>query len=168
MWSIESIETIRDECLKDIEAKYPEIADKIVKPRIEINHRTTSTVARYRTNEIEFSAYLLAGTTEELFFRTAIMKGILLLQVCVLKPYLTRELSMQEIDEMYPGKYDFAEFLDHRSHNPDIKRNREESYKYAVICPQCGSIFRYKRICKTVLNPELYFCTKCNVELVRI
>lgn len=167
MWSIESIENIRDDCLRDIVERYPELANKIVKPRIEINHRTTSTVARYSISRIEFSAYVFAGTTEEIFFRTSIMKGIILSQVCVLNPNLTRESSMQEIDEMFPGKYDFEEFLKHRCFNTDIKRGREESYKYVVKCPQCGTLFRYKRICKTVLNPELYVCTKCNVQLER-
>lgn len=47
MWSIEQLEDIRDNCITDIIETYPELRGKLVKPRIEINHITSSTMARY-------------------------------------------------------------------------------------------------------------------------
>lgn len=36
---------------------------KMARPRIEINHKTSTTLARYACRYIEISAYLLSGST---------------------------------------------------------------------------------------------------------
>ena len=66
MWSIEKLEEIRDACMKDIVEIYPELYEKMARPRIEINHKTSTTLARYACRYIEISAYLLSGSTQEM------------------------------------------------------------------------------------------------------
>lgn len=83
MWSVEKIEDIRDDCMKDILDLYPEIREKLVKSRIEINHKTSSTMARFTRSYIEISAFLLAESTQSIFFQTLIMKGLIRSQICV-------------------------------------------------------------------------------------
>ena len=83
MWSIEKLEDIRDDCMKDILDLYPEICEKLVKSRIEINHKTLSTMARFTQSYIEISVFLLAESTQSIFFQTLIMKGLIRSQICV-------------------------------------------------------------------------------------
>lgn len=83
MWSVEKIGDIRDDCMKDILDLYPEIREKLVKSRIEINHKTSSTMARFTRSYIEISAFLLAESTQSIFFQTLIMKGLIRSQICV-------------------------------------------------------------------------------------
>ena len=83
MWSIEKLEDIRDDCMKDILDLYPEICEKLVKSRIEINHKTSSTMAKFTRSYIEISVFLLAESTQSIFFQTLIMKGLIRSQICV-------------------------------------------------------------------------------------
>lgn len=165
MWSIEKLEDIRDDCMKDILEIYPELCEKLVKPRIEINHKTTSTMARYSRSYIEVSAYLLAGSTQEIFFQTLIIKGILRGQICKLNPNLYEEEIVLSLNDRFTGKYDFEEYKNLQKQNIERPKKHEQQYKYAVHCPNCGEVFKFKRICKTVLDPGDYVCMKCNVPL---
>ena len=168
MWSIDDLEDIRDDCMKDILEIYPELSGKLCKPRIEINHKTLSTMARYACNYIEISTYLLAGSTQSIFLQTLIMKGIIRGQVCrmVQNPY--QEKIMKTLKDRFPEKYDFEEYKNLQKYHIEIPQKQEQPYKYAVRCPSCGELFRFKRICKTVLNPGDYVCSKCNVSLERL
>lgn len=168
MWSLEQLEDICEDCITDIITVYPELDEKIIKSRIEINHKTSSTLARYSLSRIEISAYLLAGSTQKIFFQTLIMKGLIRAQVMKLNPNLIEEEIVWSLDERFPGKYDFEEYKDFKKQNIKIPQKNGQEYKYAVHCPSCGELFKYKRICKTVLNPEDYLCLKCNVPLERL
>lgn len=168
MWSIEKLEEIRDACMTDILEIYPELSEKLVKPRIEINHKTSSTMARYSRCYIEISAYLLTGSTQEIFFQTLIMKGLIRGQVCKLNTDRCEEEIVWSVNDRFPGKYDFEEYKNLQKQNIELPKKQEQQYKYAVRCPDCGELFKFKRICKTVLNPGDYVCTKCNVPLERL
>lgn len=167
MWSVEKIEDIRDDCMKDILDLYPEIREKLVKSRIEINHKTSSTMARFTRSYIEISAFLLAESTQSIFFQTLIMKGLIRSQICKFSPNLCEEEVLWSINDRFPEKYDFKKYKNLQKQNIEVPKKQEHIYKYAVCCPHCGELFRFKRICKTVLHPGDYVCTKCNVSLER-
>ena len=105
MWYIEKLEDIRDDCMKDILDIYPELREKLVKSRIEINHKTSSTMARYARSYIEISAFLLAGSTQSIFFQTLIMKGLIRGQICKLSPDLCEEEIVWSINDRFPEDY---------------------------------------------------------------
>lgn len=168
MWTLEQLDVIRDECIEDVLQVFPYMNGRIVKPYIEMNHKTTSTLARYSKGSIQFSAFLFAKSTKDTFFRTAIMKGLILGQVSKNMPEISTEMAMALIESSFPDKYDFDGFKECRDTNPDIPKNMQQEYKYAITCPQCGEVYRYKRMCKSVLYPEIYYCNKCNVSLKRI
>lgn len=165
MWTIDNLEDIRDDCMKDIFEIFPELREKLSKPRIEINHKTSSTMAKYSKNDIEISAYLLAGSTPRILLQTLIMKGIIRGQICKMLPDLYYEEIMYALKDRFPQKYDFEEYKDLQKYKVQIPKKQEQPYKYAVRCPGCGKIFKFKRICNTVLHPGDYICTKCNVPL---
>ena len=168
MWSIEKLESIRDNCMEDMLEMYPELSEQLIKPRIEICHKTSTTMARYARSYIEVSAYLLAGSTREIFFQTLIMMGLIRGQICKLIPDLYEEEIVWVLNDRFPGKFDFKEYKNLQKQNIELPKKQEQIYKYAVCCPNCGEMFRFKRICKTVLNPKDYVCTKCNVPLERM
>ena len=168
MWSIEKLEEIRDACMKDIVEIYPKLYEKMARPRIEINHKTSTTLARYASRYIEISAYLFSGSTQEIFFRTLVMKGLIRGQICKLNPDLCEEEIISALNDNFPGKYDFKEYNNLPKQNIELPKKQVQSYKYVVRCPNCGELFKFKRICKTVLNPENYVCTKCNLPLERL
>lgn len=167
MWSIRQLEEIRDDCLSDIIDMFPYMEGKLYKQRIEINHKTVRTLARYAGSYIEISAYLLSGSTTKVFFRTLIMKGIIKGQMRLSERDPKFERIICLLQEKHSDKYDFDEYRDYTKHHIELPQTTEK-YKYAVHCPQCGDIFRYKRICKTVISPQDYICTKCKVNLERL
>ena len=85
MWSVEKIEDIRDDCMKDILDLYPEICEKLVKSRIEINHKTSSTMARFTRSYIEISAFLSEVEMLHCAFVKIVMskKSIVFFKICV-------------------------------------------------------------------------------------
>ena len=121
MWSIEKLEEIRDACMKDIVEIYPKLYEKMARPRIEINHKTSTTLARY----IEISAYLFSGSTHEIFFRTLVMKGLIRGQICKLIPDLYEEEIVWVLNDRFPGKFDFKEYKIFNK-NDDLKKLFEE------------------------------------------
>lgn len=167
MWSIEQLEEIRDDCLADLVNVFPNMEDKLFVPRIEINHKRVSTLALYSAKTIQISAYLLSATTTRIFFQTLIMKGLVKGQLRLRDSDLAYEQTISILQEKYSGKYDFEEYKDYKKHHVELPQ-QTETYKYAVHCPRCGQIFRYKRICKTVISPQDYICTKCKVSLERL
>lgn len=96
------------------------------------------------------------------------MKGLIRGQICKLNPDLCEEETMWALNDNFPGKYDFEEYKDLNKQNIELPKKQVQSYKYAVHCPKCGELFKFKRICKTVINPQDYVCTKCNVPLERL
>ena len=172
MWSIEALEDIREECMKDAVKLYPEIADQLKKQRIEVNHKRVRTMARYSSDQIQISAYLLSDKTPKKFFQTIIMRAIIRTQIKLLIPDSLEEMIEFNFISNFDDKYDFDNMLTllHESECeiPEKKIERNDVYRYAVKCPRCGQIFRYKRMCKTVSNPSDYICTKCHVPLERL
>lgn len=41
------------------------------------------------------------------------------------------------------------------------------TYKYAVVCDDCGGAAKYKRMTKVVQHPERYFCGRCHTSHLR-
>lgn len=96
------------------------------------------------------------------------MKGVIRGQISKLNPSLYEEEIVWSLNDGFPGKYDFEEYKNLQKQNIELPKKHEQQYKYEVRCPDCGELFKFKRICKTVLNPEDYVCMKCNVPLERL
>lgn len=126
MWSIEKLESIRDNCMEDMLEMYPELSEQLIKPRIEICHKTSTTMARYARSYIEVSAYLLAGSTLEIFFQTLIMMGLIRGQICKLIPDLYEEEIVWVLNDRFPGNLILKNTRIYRSRILNFQRNKSK------------------------------------------
>ena len=157
MWSIKQLEEIRDDCLADIIAVFPDMEGQLTKQRIEINHRTINTLARFSMNYIEISVYLLSSSTTKIFLQTLIMKGVIKGQLRLQEYDLAFEQIVAILQKNNPDKYDFEEYKDFTKHNVWKCRIKFQGISTLFVARNVEKFFGLKKFARRLFHHKSIF-----------